>query len=299
MSKLQTLRALVIERLAAAAEEISVLFERATAEYEEELSRSEEENQRTQQLLDRALSRRVLMNPGLNQDFTQTPRIKEEFMNTSFKSCFRPVPESSAVCVKSEEPPLEQLMETEADGENYNQVQSRDRSTKLSPNNKSAPETTVHNEDKAGPDGAERKKHQCSVCNKRFESRADLQRHIRVHTGEKPYGCQTCEKTFTQKGNLDAHMRTHTGEKPFTCPTCETKFAKNSHLKRHKRTHTGERPYSCPCCEKAFAHKYTLDVHMRTHTGEKPFPCPVCEKTFAQKSHLRKHKRIHRGQQSV
>uniref|UniRef100_A0A8C6TUJ8 C2H2-type domain-containing protein n=1 Tax=Neogobius melanostomus TaxID=47308 RepID=A0A8C6TUJ8_9GOBI len=178
-----------------------------------------------------------------------------------FKSCFRPVPESSAVCVKSEESPFEQLMETEADGDDDNQVQSRDRRTKLSPHNKSAPETTVHNEDKSGPDAAEHKKHQCSVCNKRFRGRRDLQRHIRVHTGERPYRCSSCEKAFTCKDTLDVHMRTHTGERPYSCQTCGKTFTQTSHLNSHRRTHTGEKPFACPVCEKTFAQKCPPNSH--------------------------------------
>ena len=46
------LRASVTQRLTAAAEEIFVLFERSIAEYEEELSRSKEENERQRKLLD-------------------------------------------------------------------------------------------------------------------------------------------------------------------------------------------------------------------------------------------------------
>ena len=59
MSKGQTLRALVNERLTAAAQEIFALFERTIAEYEEELCRSKEENQRKQELLDSVLSPRL------------------------------------------------------------------------------------------------------------------------------------------------------------------------------------------------------------------------------------------------
>uniref|UniRef100_A0A8C6TSB7 C2H2-type domain-containing protein n=1 Tax=Neogobius melanostomus TaxID=47308 RepID=A0A8C6TSB7_9GOBI len=137
-------------------------------------------------------------------------------------------------------------METEADGENYNQVQSRDRSTKLSPNNKSAPETTVHKEDKSGPDGAEKKKHQCSVCQKRFGRKGHLQAHNRVHTGEKPFSSTTCNKAFTQR--LIRHIRTHTGEKPFSCATCIKAFTQRSSLIRHIRTHPREKPYSYSTC---------------------------------------------------
>ncbi|XP_044028059.1 uncharacterized protein LOC122864562 isoform X4 [Siniperca chuatsi] len=51
MCKVQMLRALVKQRLTAAAEEIFGLFERTIAEYEEELRRSKEENERQRELL--------------------------------------------------------------------------------------------------------------------------------------------------------------------------------------------------------------------------------------------------------
>ncbi|XP_078112518.1 uncharacterized protein LOC144521783 isoform X2 [Sander vitreus] len=59
MSKVQMLRALVEQRLTAAAEEIFGLFERTIAEYEEELCRSKKENERQQKLLDAVLNHEV------------------------------------------------------------------------------------------------------------------------------------------------------------------------------------------------------------------------------------------------
>ena len=52
MSKVRMLRALVKQRLTAAAEEIFGLFETTIAEYEEERCRSKEENERQRELLD-------------------------------------------------------------------------------------------------------------------------------------------------------------------------------------------------------------------------------------------------------
>ncbi|XP_068426954.1 zinc finger protein 550-like [Clinocottus analis] len=52
MCKVQMLRALVKQRLTAAAQEIFGLFERTIAEYEEELSASRDENERQRRLLD-------------------------------------------------------------------------------------------------------------------------------------------------------------------------------------------------------------------------------------------------------
>uniref|UniRef100_A0A8C6SVZ3 C2H2-type domain-containing protein n=1 Tax=Neogobius melanostomus TaxID=47308 RepID=A0A8C6SVZ3_9GOBI len=185
-------------------------------------------------------------------------------------------------------------MKTEADGENYNQVQGRDRSTKLSPNNKSAPETIVHNEDKSGPDRAEKKKkHQCSVCKKRFGGKGNLKRHIRVHTGVRPYSCSTCSKAFVGKANLIIHIRTHTGEKPYGCSTCNKAFVGKGDLIKHVRTHTGEKPFNCSTCNKAFAQRCNLIRHRRTHTGEKPYSCLTCNKAFSYKYQVMEHMSTH------
>uniref|UniRef100_A0A8D0CXA9 Zinc finger protein 449-like n=1 Tax=Sander lucioperca TaxID=283035 RepID=A0A8D0CXA9_SANLU len=75
MSKVQMLRALVEQRLTAAAEEIFGLFEGTIAEYEEELCRSKEKNERQQKLLD------AVLNPQLRLHRAELPQqhvCKEE-----------------------------------------------------------------------------------------------------------------------------------------------------------------------------------------------------------------------------
>ena len=54
-----------------------------------------------------------------------------------------------------------------------------------------------------------KKKHACEFCSKSFESRKDLRRHIRVHTGEKPFNCEICGRAFSRKGNMDVHKLIH------------------------------------------------------------------------------------------
>ena len=87
-----------------------------------------------------------------------------------------------------------------------------------------------------------------------------------IQTGEKPQSCWICGVDFLHKHDLDRHMKLHTGEKPVkaTCHMCGKGFYRTSksEIERHLRTHTGEKPFKCEICGKSFALKQTLKKHV-------------------------------------
>ena len=52
-------------------------------------------------------------------------------------------------------------------------------------------------------------KNQCPICGKISAFPANLRKHMRVHTGDKPFICSVCGRGFSQKGSLKGHMVTH------------------------------------------------------------------------------------------
>lgn len=75
----------------------------------------------------------------------------------------------------------------------------------------------------------------CDLCGKVLGSRASLDVHMQIHSGEKPHVCAECGKAFRMSGTLSIHMRTHTGEKPFACNECGKTFNQNSARLRHMK----------------------------------------------------------------
>ena len=72
----------------------------------------------------------------------------------------------------------------------------------------------------------------CSVCNTTFGTFHEMETHCFVEHNRSP--CMFCSKTFAQKANRDRHVCLHTGDKPYSCPDCDEKFSRGDKLKLHR-----------------------------------------------------------------
>ncbi|XP_020813689.1 transcription factor Ouib [Drosophila serrata] len=136
----------------------------------------------------------------------------------------------------------------------------------------------------------------CEMCGVHATSKPVFERHMRKHSGERPFACEECAARFLSAAELRAHLRVHTKEQPFACRFCERKYVSYMGRLKHERIHTNERPFVCAECGQTFTNAYILKNHMLIHSGERRFQCDLCNRSFQRKTHMVTHfrSRLHK-----
>ncbi|XP_059204537.1 zinc finger protein 32-like [Centropristis striata] len=309
MSKGEMLRVLVKQRITAAAEEIFGLFERTITEYEEELSRSKEENKRQQKLLDavynpqlrlhRADSQQLLVDneemtseqqdwsSSLDQEDPEPPQIKEE---------------QEELWISQEGEQLAGLEEADLTNEQITLVtvksDSEEESSQLLQKQIEQMKTEADEEDCGGLEPARNSDSDSHLQPKTEERSGDSSEVETDDSGDwnETRETQSSLKSLTNGDIPVSDSGCSTGANQLRCSDCGKIYKTKKTLMIHKRTHTGEKPFICSVCGKRFLLKHYLKYHMMNHTGEKPFTCSVCSKRFATHAYLRIHMRTHTGE---
>ncbi|XP_035712326.1 gastrula zinc finger protein XlCGF8.2DB-like [Folsomia candida] len=140
----------------------------------------------------------------------------------------------------------------------------------------------------------------CTLCGKEFKTRAELEKHISIHTKEKSYVCSTCERRFPSLSNLRSHEVTHlekSARRIFKCCLCPQMSLTRANLQKHVQVvHENQGNYHCSFCDKRFSTLGNMRLHVDVKhppNREKIHSCDKCEYRSHSKVYLAQHVKRH------
>ncbi|VDO37646.1 unnamed protein product, partial [Onchocerca flexuosa] len=108
--------------------------------------------------------------------------------------------------------------------------------------------------------------HKCKYCTVTVDSPSALKRHVAaVHAKCRLYTCCYCGHSFSQKADVDRHMVVHSNELAHKCGHCGERFRWKKQLTAHIRKHDKVyMPYThlCHLCDAKYANGFGLSRHL-------------------------------------
>jgi len=82
-----------------------------------------------------------------------------------------------------------------------------------------------------------KRRFQCIFCGNKFIRSTHLYRHLRIHTGDKPYFCHICRRRFSRCDYMKAHVQSHRNKKVNYCYVCGEAYHDMTRFVYHCRSH--------------------------------------------------------------
>ncbi|KAH3768960.1 zinc finger protein ZFAT-like isoform X2 [Dreissena polymorpha] len=145
-----------------------------------------------------------------------------------------------------------------------------------------------------------RRSYKCPHCDKVFvRASSELQKHMWIHEGIKPFKCPLCPYACRSKNNLQAHMLRHSKDKPFHCGDCGKAYKSKTALRWHVRAHAGKL-FKCDQCPYEATQASHLKRHMETHSVKRRYACKDCQYSANTLGFLKVHyARFHKSVEST
>ncbi|GFR29200.1 hypothetical protein TNCT_7791 [Trichonephila clavata] len=112
----------------------------------------------------------------------------------------------------------------------------------------------------------------CSFCSYTTQHKSHMDKHVRVHTKERPFICMKYCGNFQNTFEPDTEYE----EANYQCSMCPFSSPMKHILNKHVQTHSKKYTFACEVCYKRFQSNRDLEVHHRSHSGERPFVCTIC-----------------------
>jgi len=136
----------------------------------------------------------------------------------------------------------------------------------------------------------------CGHCDRKFQWASHLDRHVRIHPGEKLFSCTHCFARFRDAGGIKRHVKVHTLHNMKSSQFCSKESLATESVEgsvQKTQVSTCEKQYVCESCNKSFSRAYHLTRHERVHSDDRPYRCLLCSKQYRDPTNLRRHARVH------